>query len=85
MQRVRLWAPISISLAAVIVSILVLQKPTANPAEVQRLRAQLANMQSEQTRLEAAVIQLAKPSGSTGQGKVPSRPPVDAAPRGQTL
>ena len=66
-ERVRNWTHIGISTLAVVVSLFALNKPAANSAEVGRLRIQVADLQSHQARLEAAVRQLAATPGSVPQ------------------
>lgn len=55
LDNFRLWAPIGISIAAIVVSVFALKKPADSAIQLESLRGQLIELQSEQEQLREAV------------------------------
>lgn len=82
LERVRIWAPIGISLLAVIISILVWQAPKGSSSRIDDLTTQLNGLRSDQEQTKAMVTAI---RGDSHEGSFPPLPTKTPTNGGLTI
>jgi hypothetical protein len=77
LERVRIWAPIGISLLAVIISILVWQAPKGSSSRIDDLTTQLNGLRSDQEQTKAMVTAIQVDSHSGMSPPLPTNTPTN--------
>ncbi|MDO8828245.1 hypothetical protein [Methylophaga sp.] len=74
LEKVRLWAPIAISIIAIAVSLFALNKPTVTANKVDDLHSQWVELHKEQEQLKAVVERLSKAQEQLSKQATPVAP-----------
>jgi hypothetical protein len=82
LERVRIWAPIGISLLAAIVSILVWQAPKGSSSRIDDLTTQLNGLRSDQEQTKSMITAI---RGDTHEGSFPPLPTTTPTNGGLTI